>query len=368
MNRLATVVVFTPQIERMKSFYGDQLGLPIRIDNNDWVEFDTGGATLALHRMADPERRGVEFRLQVDDVEERMRELGERGVRFQGVAQRVPGGTVAGLWDPEGTMVGLVSFENGRVEGRGPRLATAIVNCRDLAGTKAFYRNVMGLHPTNDTAWWVEFDTGETHLSLHPRMAAPDRDHHHGRPLTWSVEIEDLIGWCDACRNRGVQFPTGPHDTPYGQMADVEDPDGNLFIVHEPAPPQDELEEVIDDESPHAAPIRKPGTVKARAISRLAVKPDYREPRSDARRRPSAITQAVAKVRGAGPDRQRLEPKTKADEKKAKVKPAIGRSKKAVQTRKDVQKRETANVSRGKVPKTKGGKPVRKPASRRGNR
>ena len=363
MSKLATVVLFTPQIDRMKTFYGDQLGFPVRNDTPDWTEYDTEGATLALHRMPDPERRGVEFRLLVPDVEERMRELGQRGVRFAGNAQKIPGGQMAGLWDPEGTSVGLVSFVNGAPAGRGPRLATAIVNCRDLAGTKAFYRNVMGLHPTNDTAWWVEFDTGDTHLSLHPRMAAPGRDHHHGRPLTWSIELEDLIGWCDACRNRGVSFPTGPHDTPYGQMADVEDPDGNLFIVHEPMP-EDERAEESEDETPHAAPIRKPGTTKSRAVSRLAVKPEYHEPRSGARRRPSATTRTVVKVRGAGPDHHRLEPKKTGDEKKAKVKPAIGRLKKKVVERRAEQKRATATASRGKVAKTKAGKPVRKSAGK----
>jgi hypothetical protein len=189
-------------------------------------------------------------------------------------------------------------------------------------------------------------------------MAAPGRDHHHGRPLTWSIELDDLIGWCDACRNRGVSFPTGPHDTPYGQMADVEDPDGNLFIVHEPmAGDEADLE---DDETPHAAPIRKPGTTKSRAVSRLAVKPEYHEAKPTARRRPSATTRTVVKVRGAGPDRHRLEPKKKGDEKKAKVKPAIGRLKKKVVERKAQQKRATATASRGKVAKTKAGKPVRK--------
>jgi catechol 2,3-dioxygenase-like lactoylglutathione lyase family enzyme len=91
MSKLATVVLFTPQIDRMKTFYGDQLGFPVRNDTPDWTEYDTEGATLALHRMPDPERRGVEFRLLVPDVEERMRELGQRGVRFAGNAQKIPG-------------------------------------------------------------------------------------------------------------------------------------------------------------------------------------------------------------------------------------------------------------------------------------
>jgi len=364
MNRLVYVILFTPQIEAMKKFYGEQIGLPARANGPEWVEFDTAGATLALHAMPDPNRRGVMFRLLVDDVEQRFRELGARGVRFEGSIQPVPGGRVAGLWDPEGTHISLLSLERGYASGGGPRVGTAIVNCRDLAGTKAFYRNVMGLHPSTDTAWWVEFDTGEARLSLHPRMSAPDRDHHHARPVTWSIEVGDLMAWSDACRARGVRFPTAAHDTPYGLMADVEDPDGNLFIVHEPSA---EVVEEIEDEEPHRDPIRKPGRLRGKATSRVAVKPAYHAASAaPARRRPSATTRTVVKVRGAGPDHTRLEPKTKGDERKAKSKPAIGRLQKAVQTRKQVQKKATATSSRGKVAKRKAGKTVTKRGRGRG--
>jgi predicted enzyme related to lactoylglutathione lyase len=354
MNRLAYVILFTPQIEAMKKFYGEQLGLPARANGPERVEFDTAGATLALHAIPDPNQRGVMFRLLVDDVERRFRELGARGVRFEGSIQPVPGGRAAGLWDPEGTHLSLLSLDRGYESGGGPRVGTAIVNCRDLAGTKAFYRNVMGLHPSTDTAWWVEFDTGETRLSLHPRLSAPGRDHHHARPVTWSIEVDDLMTWSDACRARGVSFPTAAHDTPYGLMADIEDPDGNLFIVHEPSA---EDVEVIEDEEPHRDPIRKPGRIRGKATSRVAMKPEYRAASAaPVRRRPSANRRTVVKVRGAGPDHSRLEPKTKGDEKKAKTKPAIGRLRKAVASRKQVQKKATATSSRGKVAKRKAGK------------
>jgi predicted enzyme related to lactoylglutathione lyase len=348
MNRLAYLILHTPQLGRMQSFYREHLRLPVRSNGADRVEFDTAGATLVLQSTNDPERRGVELRLLVDDVETRMNELGGRGVRFEGGIQRRDDGAVAGLWDSEGTMLSLMTPRRPYADGRGPRLATAIVNCRDLAGAKAFYRNVMGLHPAVDTAWWVEFDTGPSHLSLHPRLSAADRDHHHSRPLTWSFEVDDLIAWIDSCRQRGVAVPTAPHDTPYGMMADLEDPDGNLFIVNEPSPEDDDI---IEDETPHRDAIRKPGRVRAKAVSRVAIRPERSAATPQKRRKPSATTRTVAKVRGAGKDHARLKPKRTADEKKAKAKPAIGRLVKAVSSRKAQQKRATARASRGKIAK-----------------
>jgi catechol 2,3-dioxygenase-like lactoylglutathione lyase family enzyme len=375
MNRLAYLIVYTPQIDRMKTFYRDRLGLPVRRDAPDRMELATSGATLVLQASPRTERRGVEFRLVVNDVEARVQELGARGVRFEGGVQRFDEGAVAGLWDSEGTMLSLMTPKRATADDDGgPRLATAIVNCRDLAGAKAFYRNVMGLHPAVETAWWVEFDTGDAHLSLHPRLPSEAREHHHSTPLTWSIEVDNLMEWVDGCRTRGVPIPTAPHDTPYGLMADVEDPDGNLFIVHEPAPEVDATDDVLDQE-PRQVPVRAPGRLRSKSTSRVAVKPEHPITLVPRRRRPSANTQTVAKVRGAGRDRARLEPKTKGDEKKAKVKPATGQRAKAVGARRAVQKRATATASRGKVATRRAGKTKiakagarRAPAGGRGRR
>ena len=119
MSKLSTVVLFTPQIERMKTFYGDQLGFPVRNDTPDWTEFDTEGATLALHRMPDPERRGVEFRLLVPDVEERMRERSERGVRFAGIELDPPRGVVGGMESHDVPVERLGAGEIAAVDDRG---------------------------------------------------------------------------------------------------------------------------------------------------------------------------------------------------------------------------------------------------------
>ena len=106
--------------------------------------------------------------------------------------------------------------------------------------------------------------------------------------------------------------------------------------------------------------MRKPVKKKAKAVSRLAVKPEYRTRTVSARRRPSGTTQAVSSVRGGGLDRARAKPKRTADEKKARGKTAIGRAQKAT----------VANMGRkrGSVAAASKGKPVKRQANRAGSR
>jgi catechol 2,3-dioxygenase-like lactoylglutathione lyase family enzyme len=48
MNRLLYVIVLTPDLERMKRFYQDAVGLDVVVDSPAFVSFNTGGASLAL--------------------------------------------------------------------------------------------------------------------------------------------------------------------------------------------------------------------------------------------------------------------------------------------------------------------------------
>lgn len=47
--RLAYSIVFVTDMARSIGFYRDVLGLPLRFESPHWTEFETGGATLALH-------------------------------------------------------------------------------------------------------------------------------------------------------------------------------------------------------------------------------------------------------------------------------------------------------------------------------
>ena len=82
MLRLAFVTLYTPDVDGMKRWYRDQLGLPLRLDHGSWVEFDTGGATLALHplerALSARDRAGVRGGRRRAAVHD----FGARGVRF----------------------------------------------------------------------------------------------------------------------------------------------------------------------------------------------------------------------------------------------------------------------------------------------
>ena len=51
--RLIYAIVFVSDMQRSVMFYRDVLGLPLRFEGSGWTEFDTGGATLALHPAKD---------------------------------------------------------------------------------------------------------------------------------------------------------------------------------------------------------------------------------------------------------------------------------------------------------------------------
>src|SRR5258708_12931668 len=46
---LKRIMLFTPDMPRMTAFYRDVLGLPLRIDEPGFKEFDAGGCGIALH-------------------------------------------------------------------------------------------------------------------------------------------------------------------------------------------------------------------------------------------------------------------------------------------------------------------------------
>lgn len=47
--RLHYAIVFVSDMSRSVSFYRDVMGLPLKFESPGWSEFNTGGATLALH-------------------------------------------------------------------------------------------------------------------------------------------------------------------------------------------------------------------------------------------------------------------------------------------------------------------------------
>jgi predicted enzyme related to lactoylglutathione lyase len=365
MLRLAYVILFTPDLNGLRAFYVEALGLRTNGDDAPhWVDFAATGAALALHPSRDRRRGQIQLSFSVDDLAAEVAALKTRGVTFEDEIHDEPYGRLIHLLDPAGNRLCLVEPAWTATPAAGPALRSVILNVRDLAAVTAFYRDRLGLDEALQQPHWVEFDTGRTRVALHTRAKGVRHPLHASTPIAPCFESQDLDTWAEALRARGTEPATAPTDEDFGRYAEVIDPDGNVIVFREPfeAPA---LEESLaapfeGAETTHTMGMRRRTTKKAKAVSRLAIKPEYRTKKTATKRPLSATTRKVASVRGAGPVRTRLKPVKTGDEKKAKVLPAQGRKKKADATRASRQRTEGARS--GKT------KPVKRASARQARR
>jgi catechol 2,3-dioxygenase-like lactoylglutathione lyase family enzyme len=116
--RLGQAMLFVRDLEAMTAFYRDVLGLrPVEATRRaDWIEFETGGARLALHAIPDAIAREIEIAapaapresqsckliFAVSDLDSERARLSAAGVT---ILQRPWGGWDA--LDPEGNVLGV---------------------------------------------------------------------------------------------------------------------------------------------------------------------------------------------------------------------------------------------------------------------
>jgi len=382
MNRLMYLIVFTHDIDAMKRFYRDDLGFETTSESPFFVSFNTGGASLALMAMHPQQKQEKELCFATHDIEADVDALRQRGVRFIDEIKNEAFGRVVHARDPEGNLLSLLQAP-APAGGDGPPLSTVILNSRDMAAMTAFYRDRFGLKLAVDSPWWMEFEAGETHVALHPREDGAVVENHHGQSVTFGFTSSDLDEWVEELRLRGVPIATEPTDRGFGRFADVRDPDGNEITLRDvPTPPTLEeklAEEYETDDAPHRASIRKPLNKNSKAVSRLILKPEYRnagEPerlKTAARRKRApgktpakpAVKSAAASAkrkpastRGAGPGRTRLTPRKPRDPKRARARQATGHQKTAA--------RRSLSRQKGAVARSSKARPVKRAVARRG--
>jgi catechol 2,3-dioxygenase-like lactoylglutathione lyase family enzyme len=81
--KMARVILFTAQMDRMTKFYRDVLGLKQVTDEKGWREFSAGGALIALHSgPSSPGRKGPKIAFYAKDVAALREKLVARGAEF----------------------------------------------------------------------------------------------------------------------------------------------------------------------------------------------------------------------------------------------------------------------------------------------
>ena len=114
-----TIRVFVSDIHRARSFYRDQLGMPLATDGagHGYLVFAPGNIKLLIE-ACDPSGgegkalvgRFVGLSLRVPNVQEAYNELLRRGIEFDGAPEKQPwAGTRAHFLDPDRNILTLVS-------------------------------------------------------------------------------------------------------------------------------------------------------------------------------------------------------------------------------------------------------------------
>ncbi len=106
--------------------------------------------------------------------------------------------------------------------------------CADLARSRTFYRDVLGLKIKADRMpQWVEFELARgASLGLHPKS-----DLLAVRPgsLQLGFAVKDVDRFVADCVGMGVPIFQDPYDEPFGRVAVIGDPDGYPIQISSPA-------------------------------------------------------------------------------------------------------------------------------------
>lgn len=403
MNRLLYAIAFTSNIDEMKRFYRDQIGLGVSTDSPYWVSFESPGAGFALLAVRPEQKREIEMCFESSDVTRHRALLASRGVEFLDDVRDMEFGRVFHLRDPEGNLLSFLepapafarSAQPSSAEQAGeaggvavatgaPPLTTIVIHGRDVQALKTYYRDQLGFALTLDTPGWITFDVGGLTLALHPTGVGDGRQPEPR--VTPSYTVDRLMEWADEARERGVHFSTIPIDQEWGLYSAVTDPEGYEVCFCEyastPAIEEELARNFEDDEVPQQLAIRRPVKKGVHAASRVALRPEYRreagveagartqskakprriKPKTKAKAKTRALAPKAAvarKKRGSGPGGTRVAGTRKLDPKRAGTpRPATGRLKKS--ERRTVVRKKTAIAGRSKA------KPVKRAAASRG--
>ena len=111
--------------------------------------------------------------------------------------------------------------------------AMAMLVCSDLARSRSFYRDMLGLRIGTDASPdWVDFELGNgQRLGLHP-----DSETLLVRPgsLQLAFNVDNVDAFITDARMSGVRVLQDPYDQDSGRVAVITDPDGYVIQVFSP--------------------------------------------------------------------------------------------------------------------------------------
>ncbi len=291
---------YSSEVERMTEFYRDGLAIGTASESPYFVEFRTGMTSFSLLAIHPGETVHFELCFAVDDIETSIAELRARSMEFTDELRSQPFGKLIHMRDPDGNVVTLLEPSRPSASRGEPHLAAIMLNTWDFGRTVMFYRDRLGLPVLAESPRRIEFGTDGARITVQARVERPDAPAHAKQKIACAFEVKDLEAWAGKMEARGSALVTEPTEDPFGMYAEVIDPDGSLVVFREPASviplPAVAAEGYEDDRAPRAAGIRKPLKKGSKAVSRVGIKPAYKE-KAKARRN-SGVAGANGKPAG----------------------------------------------------------------------
>ncbi len=100
----------------------------------------------------------------------------------------------------------------------------------DMARSRAFYENALGLTPSQNFGdEWLEYDLEDCTFAI----TTTDMGHTPGaKGAVVAFEVSDLDAFVKTLKEKSVTFVVETFSTPVCRMAVIEDPDGNHITIH----------------------------------------------------------------------------------------------------------------------------------------
>ena len=118
-NKIGAIILLVADLKRSIEFYRDVLGMQLKQESEDWVEFSKGSSTvLALHparkssRKKTQKRAGILVGFNVSDLHDVCRDLESKKVKFYKKETEEAFGKHAIIEDPDGHLISLVELSS----------------------------------------------------------------------------------------------------------------------------------------------------------------------------------------------------------------------------------------------------------------
>ncbi len=239
VTRLSHVALGSPDVERLRTYYTDVIGLSPYDDGDGTVYLASGGLgpALELREAAQAGLDHIGFELAVSREDELLSRMAEQGVEVSSGADPEPGFTrVHNLADVEGNRLQLCVVDQGRAAAS--RAEAGIVpqkvghvatRTRSAEAVTDFYETALGFRWSD---WMGDFFVFlrcnvDHHAVNFVNASRPGELHHFAFELQ---DVGHIASACDALAGRGVSLIWGPgrHGIGHNVFTYHADPDGNV--------------------------------------------------------------------------------------------------------------------------------------------